>query len=94
VVEITITTTPQSVRVLLNLDDVREQVLWAGRAQNRGRSSVYRLRAATAPDPAAVRGWKHPSGDVWPMTVYGDDVGATWLWTREGTATVVLDGGA
>ena len=91
---ISVTTTPVSVRGALALPDHPGGVVWLGTAQNiDAEQTVYRIRSVAAPDPASAHAFRHPTGDRWAMTVYGDDLGATWLWTAEGTAAVVLESG-
>ena len=88
--EILVTSTPVSVAAALGLSG--SGVVFLGRAQNIDpEQTVYRLRSAAAPDPATVHAFRHPPGDLWSVTVY--DVPATWLWTAEGEAVVVLEHG-
>ena len=64
------------------------------RIQNRGLSAVYRTRAVTAPDPAAVRGFHHGGGSTVDAAIYTPDVvgrGRTWVWTAGGAATTLSD---
>ena len=90
---ITVTTTPQSVRAALGVIDGGGGVVWRGEAQNIDPTeNVYRVRSVAAPTgPEAA--FRHPPGDRWAMSVYADDIGATWLWTSTGTATVVVSDG-
>ena len=90
--EITVTRTPLNVRAALGLADATNSTLFLGRAQNRGPATVYRA-SGTAPDPAAVRGFRHASGDTFQILISSDDLGATWVWTSGGTATLVLESG-
>ena len=91
---INVMTTPVSVRGALGLADAPRGVVWWGTAQNiDAEQAVYRLRSVAAPDPASVHAFRHPTGDRWAMTIHGDDLGATWLWTAEGEAAVVLEPG-
>ena len=90
---VTVGPVPVSVREALSLADAPGAVVWLGTVQNVSpTATVYRLRATSAPDPAAAA-FRHPAGDRWAMTVYGDDEGATWLWTASGSAVVVLESG-
>ena len=91
--EIAVTTTPQNLRAALGLDNRARTVTPFGRGQNRGPATIYRTTATIAPDPAVVRGFRHPSGDVFPLTIKSDDLGATWIWTATGTATLVVESG-
>ena len=59
------------------------------RLQNRGPATVYRTEADMAPDPAAVRGFRHGSGSV--TTVRLVSRVPTWVWCSSGTATLVLE---
>ena len=90
---ILVTTTPQNVRVALGLADGARGVAWLGECQNIDPTeSVYRERSLAAPTGTEAA-FRHPPGDRWAMTVYSDDIGATWLWTSRGAATVVLSDG-
>ena len=63
-------------------------------AQNRGPATIYRAVSPTVPDLSAVSGWRHPSGDVWTMTMRTAGVGgAQWVWTVGGSATLILEAG-
>ena len=66
--------------------------VWVGRFQNRGPSTVYRAHAATKPDPASLRGFRHTAGDIWTETLLADSP-ETWLWTAADGATVVAESG-
>ena len=85
--EIAITTTP------VDLGDALGGLEGNFRLQNRGPVTVYRSVAAAAPVPADVRGWRHPVGDTLLVTLLTVDptIPRTWLWTAEGTATVVVE---
>ena len=90
--EIEVTTTPVSLATALG---PAVDVVFQGRVLNRGPATVYRAvrpAADPAPDPAAVRGWRHAEGDEFP--IYLDAAAAVhWVWTAKGTATLVLEGG-
>ena len=90
---ILVTTTPQSVRVALGVADGTRSVAWLGECQNIDPTvNVYRERATAAPTGTEAA-FRHPPGDRWAISVYSDDLGPTWLWTSQGTATVVLSDG-
>ena len=40
-----------------------------------------------------MRGFRHASGDTFQILIESDDLGATWVWTSGGTATLVLQSG-
>ena len=88
--EITVTDTPQNFRVLAGLTDF-DGVIFRGQCANTsGTVTVYRRRSLAAPsamDPA----FRHSPGDQWTMEVFGDDWGATWLWTGGGEAKVIME---
>ena len=90
---ITVGVVPVSVREALGRDDSTKSIIWEGTAQNVSPAvTVYRLRSVDAPTPGDA-GFRHPSGERWTMTVWSDDLGATWLWAAEGSAVVVLETG-
>lgn len=62
------------------------------RLQNRGPATVYRSAGAGVPDPAAVRGFRHPVGSDTRVWMSGQDH-PTWVWTRGQPATLVLEPG-
>ena len=85
--EIEVTTTPVNLAVALNLGLFGLQ-LW--RVQNRGPSTIYRTESATQPDAAAVRGWRHASGETFDLTLMGEGFPA-WVWSNTNGATLVFD---
>ena len=88
---ITVTTDPVSVAAELGLTPAANSVAWLGTAQNVDPSeTVLRVRSATKPTPG-VSAFRHPPGDRWRMTLYGDL--PTWLWVADGEAVVVLEDG-
>ena len=90
---ITVTTTPQSVRVALGISDSLRSQLWLGECQNIDPTeNVYRVRSVATPTGAEAA-FRHPPGDRWAMSVHSDDLGAMWLWTATGTAVVVMSDG-
>ena len=96
---ITVTTTPQSVGAVLGLGlgpggvAVTRSQIWVGECQNAdGTENVYRLVSVATPTGKETA-FRHPPGDRWAMSVHSDDIGATWLWTSNGTAVVVMSDG-
>ena len=63
------------------------------RMQNRGAGTVYRTVSATSPDPAAIRGFRHPVGSILPVRIVADPAERTWIWNASGTGTVVIEDG-
>lgn len=93
--EIEVTTTPIDLGSELDLPETGNSVAVV-RVQNRGPSTVYRTRSQNALDPAAVRGYRHGQGSAENTPIPTDDVdngGPTWVWTAEGTATLVVENG-
>ena len=87
-VEIEIATVPLDLGAALGEPSTGDTVTrW--RLQNRGPATVYRTAAATAPDPAAVRGFRHPSGSVLAVRIVAGM--PTWLWTATGSADVIVE---
>ena len=90
--EITVTSTPQSLRTMLGLAD-SNGVVWLGQAENLSRQTVYRRRADSMPDTSDYA-FRHTAGAQWAMAVYGDALGQTWLWTSSrNNAVVYLEAG-
>ena len=88
---ITVTTDPVSVADALGVPPAPNSISWLGRAQNVDPTeTVFRIRAATKPSPSP-NAFRHPPGDEWVMTVYGDL--PTWIWVSDGEAVVVLEDG-
>ena len=62
------------------------------RLQNRGPEAVYRTQSVASPDPAAVRGFRHATGEMTNVRIPTADIaGATWVWTSLGNATLVVE---
>ena len=94
-VEIEVDETPRSIAALIERTGspwVDDQVwLFRGRVQNRGPATVYRSLSRAVPDPAAVRGFRHPAGSEARIAVWGADPAMHWFWTAGGTATLVFE---
>ena len=89
--EVEVISTPANLAILMGLGD---DAVFDGRAQVRGSSTVYRTIADTAPDPAAIRGYRHPVGDQFRVRLFGTGTWPQWVWTASGTATLVIESGA
>ena len=93
--EVQVTTTPLDLGDALGLDATDPNSFLAilkvsaWRVQNRGAATVYRTAAATAPDPAAVRGFRHGTGSVLKIRIFTEV--PTWLWTGAGSATLIFE---
>ena len=86
--EIEITTVPLDLGAALGEPSTGNTVTrW--RIQNRGPATVYRTTAATAPDPASVRGFRHPSGSVLEVRIVAGM--PTWVWTAAGTTNLIAE---
>ena len=60
------------------------------RVQNRGPLTIYRATAATAPNPAALRGFRHASGSIVEVSLLSDT--PTWLWCSAALgATLIVE---
>ena len=88
-VEIEIATVPLDLGAALGEPSTGDTVTrW--RLQNRGPATVYRTTdSATAPDPEAVRGFRHPSGSVLAVRIVAGM--PTWVWTATGSADVIAE---
>ena len=93
--EVQVTERPVSLAVLLGRTgspwDTDESWLFRGRVHSRGPQTAYRTVAGTEPDPAAVRGYRHPAGSEVRIEVWGADASMAWFWTGTGTATLVFE---
>ena len=91
---ITATPDPVSVGAALSLaTNTPRTELWIGQCQNANTTqTVYRVRSSTKPNPSQTA-FRHLPGEHWRMTVYSDDLGATWLWTARYAADVILEEG-
>ena len=91
---ITATPDPVSVGAALGLTSSTPRTeLWIGECENADTTvTIYRARSATKPDPSQPA-FRHLPGACWRMTVYTDDIGATWIWTAVASADVILEEG-
>ncbi len=86
--EIEITTAPLDLGAALGLPSSGGTATrW--RVQNRGPATVYRTAAATAPDPADVRGFRHASGSILEVRLRSDV--PTWVWCGDGRPTLIVE---
>ena len=88
-IEVTVGTTPASLQAALGLAGYARTVTPDVRLQNRGPATVYRATGPAAPDPAALRGFRHPAGDVSTLVLRSDV--HDWMWTSAGVATLVVE---
>lgn len=85
--QIQVTPDPVSVATALGLTGAG--LAWPMTGQNIDpRDTVFRIRSATKPVPADVRGFRHGPGEFWTMHVHADE--PTWLWTRAGDDAIVV----
>ena len=91
-IEVEVTEAPQGIAALLGRTADPFSTGWAfqGRVQNRGPATVYRAGGSSAPDPAAVRGFRHGVGSSVLLDVWGEPAGAEWVWTAGGSGTATL----
>ena len=94
-VEVEVTEQPFSIAALLGRTSqhwVGDQTwIFRGRVQNRGTATVYRTISSAVPDPAAVRGFRHPAASEVTIAVWGADPAMAWFWTAGGTATLIFE---
>ena len=87
--EVTITPVPLNLGETLGEPSTGNSVSrW--RIQNRGPSTIYRTVGVSAPDPAAVRGFRHASGSIVEVSLLSDT--PTWLWCSAALgATLIVE---
>ena len=89
--EVAVTTIPLDLGAALGVSPMGMAVS-NFRLQNRGAEAFYRTVSVASPDPAVIRGFRHQTASAIDVRVQTADIdGATWVWTSQGTATIIAE---